>query len=149
LPLFITTPAVAQSHTLGDVGSLFCNANGQLVLKPPSSSTTISNHTLWWLAAIHHYDSLGNPTGSHWSDYAWFAQPLGWSLLVFLDVADPFGRVDADIYIYDEIDQQWWYYATLTGPCTFCNGALGVKSLTGFPVIGVSLLSVVGLDVAT
>jgi hypothetical protein len=31
----------------------------------------------------------------------------------------------------------------------FCNGALGVKSLTVVPVSGVSLLSVVGLDAAT
>src|SRR4029453_16868926 len=30
----------------------------------------------------------------------------------------------------------------------FCNGALGVKSLTMVPVTGVSLLSVVGLDAA-
>jgi hypothetical protein len=31
----------------------------------------------------------------------------------------------------------------------FCNGALGVKSLTVVPVAGVSLLSVVGPDAAT
>jgi transposase len=31
----------------------------------------------------------------------------------------------------------------------FCNGALGVKSLTEVPVTGVSLLSVVSLDAAT
>jgi hypothetical protein len=31
----------------------------------------------------------------------------------------------------------------------FCNGELGVKSLTVVPVTGVSLLSVVGLDAAT
>jgi hypothetical protein len=31
----------------------------------------------------------------------------------------------------------------------FCNGALGVKSLTVVSVTGVSLLSVVGLDAAT
>ena len=52
------------------------------------------------------------------------------------------------VWTYDA-DQILAKVNRLNASVHFCNGALGVKSLTVVSVTGVSLLSVVGLDAAT
>jgi hypothetical protein len=123
LPLFVTTPAAAQSpsHSLLEIGQVLCDPQGVWVRLPFTNSTN-SNHKLWWLALIHHYNSSNVETNFHWTQYVEFTPSSygigGWALLYYPDPgATAGGSATADIYIFDEVDQQWWYHGTVGDTC--------------------------------
>jgi hypothetical protein len=84
---------------------------GLASIYPPE---VVSDHGLWWIAAIHHWDSAGTYGGYTWTNWlsytppdVYFTHPGGWT-----DSSSGQGRFTALTYSLGTVQIQSWVWDT-------------------------------------
>jgi hypothetical protein len=135
LPLIVVVPDSHGQVTMIGSEFLLCTADQNTStawarIFPP---TVVWGTTLWWIAAVHHWDAYNNYMGYNWTNWLYHNPPQsvyvpgpGWidpytGLGEFVTAAYSLGTVAIETFLWDEGTYQWIVYGAVGPSCRLDN----------------------------